>query len=298
MLQSLQERFGIPETVRFESGKGGLTRVSVTTPLATAEMYPHGAHVTHFQPAGQEPMLWVSSRSLYQPDKAIRGGVPICFPWFGPRAGEPSSPMHGFARVTEWNVESVTQSGGGEVELVFGLSNNEQTKKLWPHDFTVKYRVEVGVNLQLTLEVRNDGPEAFDFEEALHSYFAVGDVRKVAVTGLEGTTYIDKTDGLKQKPQGSEPVTITAEMDRVYLNTQSPCLLDDPATKRRIRIAKEGSHSTVVWNPWVAKAKAMTDFGDDEWAGMICIETCNVGEQRITLQPGDTHRMRAIIGNN
>src|SRR6185437_9310978 len=122
------------------------------------------------------------------------------------------------------------------------------------------------------------------------------DVRLAKVHGLENTTYIDKTDNLKLKPQGVEPITITAETDRVYLNTQAPCLLEDPTLSRQIRIVKEASRSTVIWNPWIAKAKAMADFGDDEWQHMICIETANAGEQRITLAPGETHRMGASLG--
>lgn len=240
-------------------------------------------------------MLWMSAQSLFQADKAIRGGVPICFPWFGPRAGEPTSPMHGFARIKEWNVESVAQAPDGAVEIDFELTADEQTRNLWPHEFVARYRVRIGSTLELMLSVENRGAEAFGFEEAMHSYLAVGDARQITVTGLEGTAYIDKTDALKEKPQGNGPVTISAETDRVYLNTRATCVLNDPAMGRRIEIAKQGSDTTVVWNPWVAKAKAMADFGNDEWTGMVCIETCNTGDQRVTLPPGGKHSMQAII---
>ena len=291
----LQQRFSIANVVRFEAGQGGLTRIVVTSPLASAEVYLHGAHVTHFQPMGQKPVLWMSGQSLYQTDKAIRGGVPICFPWFGPKAGEPSAPMHGFARLREWQVESVSQSDEGAVEITFTLTADEQTRTLWPAEFVARYCVHIGKTLKLTLQVQNKGDAAFTFEEALHTYFAVGEVRQVSVTGLEATNYLDKTDGSKEKSQGGDAVVIVSETDRVYLNTTAPCVLNDPANGRRVGINKAGSQSTVVWNPWIAKSKAMVDFGDEEWNGMICIETCNLGKDRVELNPGAIHEMRAEI---
>ncbi len=294
-LSELQQRFSIPNLVNINAGKGGLTRISVTTPLATAEVYLHGAHVTHFQPAGQKPLLWVSAESLFQTDKAIRGGVPICFPWFGPKAGDPSAPAHGFARTREWQIESVTSQPDGSVELTLSLAADAQTLQRWPFDFKAIYLIHIGKKLELALLVHNSGTAAFQIEEALHSYFAVEDVQKVSVTGLEGTTYLDKVDGQKQKPQGNDPIAITAETDRVYLKTQSTCRLNDPAQSRQIIVEKSGSQSTVVWNPWIAKSKAMADFGDDEWKQMLCIETCNLGDDRITIQPGASHEMSALI---
>lgn len=296
MIEHLQDRFGIPNVVTFDAGQGGLTRVRITTPLASAEVYLHGAHVTQFQPSGHEPMLWLSAKSMYQTGKAIRGGVPICFPWFGPRGGDGVSPAHGFARISEWQVEAVGQGIDGVVELILSLGSNEHMRNIWPHAFSAKYRVRIGSSLELSLSVTNEDPVAFIFEEALHTYLVVGDVRQVSVSGLEGTMYIDKTDGLKHKPQGNERMTILGETDRVYFDTRAACVLDDGAMDRRIAIAKHGSDSTVVWNPWIAKSKAMADFGDDEWMGMICIETCNVGANQITLQPGATHELGAVIG--
>ena len=294
-LSELQQRFSIPNLVNINAGKGGLTRILVTTPLAAAEVYLHGAHVTHFQPAGQKPVLWISAESLFQTDKAIRGGVPICFPWFGPKAGDPSAQAHGFARTREWQIESVTSQPDGSVELTLSLAADAQTLQRWPFEFEAIYQIRIGKKLELTLSVQNTGGTACQFEEALHSYFAVDDVQKVSVTGLEGTTYIDKVDGQKQKPQGNGPIAIIAETDRVYLKTQSTCRLNDPAQSRQIIVEKSGSHSTVVWNPWIAKSKAMADFGDDEWKQMLCIETCNLGDDRITIEPGASHEMSALI---
>lgn len=288
--------FSIPNALRFEPGSNGLPKATITTPAAQAEIYLHGAHVTRFHPAGQHPVLWMSAKSLFQPDKPIRGGVPLIFPWFGPRAGDPASPAHGFARVKEWDVEATRQHDNGDIELLLTLRPDAQTRATWPHEFTLHYVVRVGRTLDLALRVRNDGPAPFDFEEALHTYLTVTDVRQSRVTGLEGATYVDKTDAMKRKPQGPDPITITAETDRVYEHTTSTCVLHDPVLHRHIEVAKSGSRATVVWNPWVAKSKAMPDFGDDEWPTMICIETCNVGEDRAMVKPGETHEMRAVIG--
>jgi glucose-6-phosphate 1-epimerase len=295
-LSELKQRFDVLGMVRFEAGEGGMTRAVATTPLAGAEVYLHGAHVTRYRPAGEPDVLWLSPRSVYRADKAIRGGVPICFPWFAARAGDPAAPMHGFARTSEWRVDAVGQPGDGSVEIILRLEADEQTRRVWPWSFAARYHVRVGRVLELVLRVMNGGTEAFTFEEALHSYLAVGDVRRVRIQGLEGTTYIDKTDANKHKAQGNEAVTFTRETDRIYTNTRATCVLEDPVLGRRINVAKEGSDSTVIWNPWTERAKALADVGQDAWPGFVCVETCNVGDQRVTVQPGETHEMRAAIG--
>jgi glucose-6-phosphate 1-epimerase len=295
-LRELKRRFDVPGVVCFEAGEGQMTRAVVTTPLGGAEVYLHGAHVTRYRPAGEPDVLWLSPRSVYRADKAIRGGVPICFPWFAAREGDPSAPMHGFARTSEWRVDSVAQPADGSVEMIFELRADEQTRRAWPWSFAARYHVRVGRVLELVLRVMNGGTDAFEFEEALHSYLAVVDVRRVRIAGLEGTTYIDKTDANKHKPQGDQAVTFNGETDRIYTSTRSMCVLEDPALGRRINVAKEGSDSTVIWNPWTERAKAMADVGEDAWPGFVCIETCNVGDQRVTVQPGETHEMRAAIG--
>lgn len=290
----LQDRFGIPNIVSIHEGRGGLALITVTTPVAETHLYTHGAHVTHFQPAGHKPVLWMSGQSLYSPSKAIRGGVPLIFPWFGPKTDDAKAPMHGFARTSEWEVESILQEKG-DVIVSLGLGSSPATQSLWPHDFRLRFDVRVGSTLELSLTVNNTSTAAFDFEDALHTYFTVRDVKQLAVTGLEATAYIDKTDALKQKPQGNEPVTITAETDRVYLATKSTCVIHYPEMNRRIVIEKEGSDETVVWNPWIAKSKAMADFGDDEWPGMICVETVNAGPHRVKVNTGHSHTTVARI---
>lgn len=294
-LQTLQERFGIPGVVRFEIGANGLIRAIIDTPQAEAHVYLHGGHVTHYQPRGDRPVLFMSQRSRFEPGAPIRGGVPIVFPWFGPKAGNFSAPMHGFARLEEWGVESVTQAPNGSVTIVLGIESGPEPHPHWPHAFLLRYRVVIGERLDLSLESHNRAEAAITFEEALHTYLAVADVRQISVTGLAGSRYIDKTDGMRRKVQESALIQITGETDRIYLDTKATCILDDPVAGRRLSVEKSGSEATVVWNPWIAKAKAMPDFGDDEWLRMLCIESGNVADHAVTLAPGQRHELRVSI---
>ena len=290
----LNNQFAIPNLATFDAGKGGLTRLTITSPAATAEVYLHGAHVTRFDPKNQPPVLFMSALSHFQPGKPIRGGIPICFPWFGPKAADPKAPAHGFARLMEWNVDSVTAVKNG-ASVVLSLASDAQTKALWPADFSAKYTVTVTDQLTLALAVTNTGTTPAKFEEALHTYLSIGGIETLSIEGLAGTTYIDKANGSPRLPQNDPLVRFTAETDRIYLDTQSTCTVRDPALGRQIRIAKTGSNTTVIWNPWIAKAKAMPDFGDAEWPAMVCVETCNVVDHAITLTPGATHTITATI---
>jgi glucose-6-phosphate 1-epimerase len=155
--------------------------------------------------------------------------------------------------------------------------------------------VELGGELRLTLEVENTGDRPFRFEEALHSYFTVGDVRQAWITGLEGTDFLDKPDGFARKRQGEVPVRVEAETDRVYLDTATTCEIVDESLRRVIAVGKTGSRSTVVWNPWRDRARALPDFGDDEWQEMVCVETANVGEAAIEVPPAGRHVMTAAV---
>ena len=285
------------DRVRFGPGEGGLTRAVLRTRSSEAHVYLHGAHVTHFGVDGEPPVLFLSAQSQFTEAKAIRGGVPICFPWFGTRNPDPvgGSPMHGFARVLPWSVLDAS-ADADSTALTLGLTDNDATRRWWPHRFTARYAVGLLADrLSLSLSVENLDAAPFTFEEALHTYFAVSDVRNVLVEGLEGGAYLDKTDNLARKAQ-SGAVTISGETDRVYLGTRSTCVILDPGHGRAIVNGKDNSDATVVWNPWSAKAKAMADFGDDEWRRMICVETCNVNAHAVELAPGRSHSMGVTIG--
>jgi glucose-6-phosphate 1-epimerase len=277
----------LPAGMKLEKDSHGLDRLIIQTDKADAVIYRHGAHLAEWTPKGHKPVLWMSAKSNFAHDKPIRGGVPICFPWFGPNAADPKLPMHGFARTSPWQVTHASVSGG-EAVVRLQLDTDLHTRALWPHDFSAVIEFRIGASLSMSLKVTNHGKTPFTFEEALHTYFTVGDVKQVKVTGLSGVTYIDKTDNFARKTQNGD-ITITAETDRVYLGTAGTVVLDDPSLKRKITVAKEGS------NPWIAKAKAMADFGDEEWPGMICIETVNAADHTVSLSPGASHTMTAKI---
>lgn len=298
-MEHLNQRLGVPGIARFDEGEGGLARLTLTTPDAAAEIYLHGAHVTQYRRRGHPPTLWMSRKSWFESSRPIRGGVPVIFPWFGVRTGEAPagavSPNHGFARLMVWHPDAILQNGD-EVGAMFSLHPTPATRATWPYEFELRYTVTLTPTcMRLVLDVENTDARPFRFEEALHTYLTVGDVKQVSVSGLEGAAYLDKVaNGPVRQP--AQPITITAETDRLYTGTGADCVLDDPSLGRKIAVRKRGSNSTVVWNPWIAKAAAMPDFDDHEWPGMLCIETANAADDAVTLAPGDTHVMEAEIG--
>ena len=284
-VDQLNDQFAVPGKLAFESGEGGLVRAVITTAQCTGSVYLHGAHVTEFQPAGHDPVLFVSASSDYKEGKAIRGGVPVCFPWFGPHPTDSSAPSHGPARITAWELTGVDPQ---DTALSLNL-----TAVFEP--YLVRYRVTFGAELTMSLLVQNTSDSSATFEVALHTYFTTADVKRIEIAGLAGVDYLDKVDGQKRKTQSDLPIRFEGETDRVYLDTQSSCILTDPVLGRRITVDKSGSSSTVVWNPWADKAKAMRDLGDDDWVEMVCIETANAGPNQVTLAAGETHTMNATI---
>jgi glucose-6-phosphate 1-epimerase len=288
------ERFAIAGHLSLGVDRHGLLRIEVANAQATAQIYLYGAHVAHFQPHGQQPVLWMSTQSLFVPGKPIRGGVPICWPWFGPHTSDSNLPIHGFVRTRLWTLEETATLSDGRTRVVLALRSDDETRRFWPHEFALRYTVTVGRTLELDLRSDNPGTLPFICAEALHTYLTVGDVRQIRVGGLGGATYVDKVRKGERFTEAGD-VTITGETDRVYLGTAAACTIDDPLLTRRLVIAKEGSQATVVWNPWIAKAKAMADFGDDEWPGMVCVETVNALDHALTIPAGGSHHLVARI---
>ncbi len=288
-------QFAIPGVLDFHQTASGLTYLSVLTPAAAATIYLQGAHLTHWQPTGEKPVLFLSRKSDLAPGKAIRGGVPIAFPWFAADQkadrlhGKPG-PSHGFARTEVWTL-AFAGIMGDDLHLTFTLAPNATSRELGFDHFRVAFHLTIGKTLTMKLTVANDATVPLVFEEALHTYFAVGDVHEVSVTGLEATSYIDKTDDFKVKPAANAPVTFTQFTDRVYNHTTATCVIHDGMDKRHIVVAKENSETTVVFNPW----KAMPDLGEDEWHEFVCVETVNASASPVTLSPGATHTMVARI---
>lgn len=286
-------RFEIPGAAQLVEGNGGLPKLRITSSEVAGEMYLHGAHVTSWRPAGREEVLFLSSQSAWEDGRAIRGGVPICFPWFGYKADDPQAPAHGFVRTKAWQLESISQAGGAVTVSMFTASD-ESTKKWWPAEFRLVHRATFDRELSLELVVTNTGTTPLRFEEALHAYHRVGNIEMTRVGGLDTVQYLDKTDLNRKKVQHGE-IAIVSETDRVYLNTRDAIELQDPVLHRRTQVTKENSQTTVVWNPWVQKAHSLSDFGDEEWRQMICIETSNVSDFAVHLAPGQQHRMKALV---
>ncbi len=290
-IKQLHEGFAIPGVASVVAGGGGLAAVRITSPLASAEIYLQGAQVSSWLPAGADEVIFMSEQSRWGPGRAIRGGVPICFPWFGAKADDPKAPQHGFARTTEWQLESVVASGA-EIVVTLALESSATTKALWPHDFRAAYRVTVGSELRLELNVSNTGETPFSFEEALHTYHAVSDVHLVRIAGLDGLRYLDKPDAFREKSREGE-IVFSALTDRVYLEAAGDATILDGG--RRIVVSKQNSKNTVVWNPWAEGAAALADMGDDEWRRFVCVEACNCLDAAIRLGPGAEHAMTATI---
>ena len=291
MATQYQQTLEIPGRVLFSEGSGELPRLEINTPWSTAEIYLHGAHVTHFQTKDQPPVLFMSQLSRFSAAMAIRGGIPVIFPWFGSREGESA---HGFARTQTWELREVSQASTGEVVLRLSLPDSPSAA-LFPK-FTADYWVTVGKSLTLQLVIANvSSGQDFTYEDCLHTYFHIGDIASTSITGLKGVDYLDKTDNLARKTERAEHMKISQETDRVYLDTTGPVEIHDSKLGRRIRIEKSGSLSTVVWNPWVEKAEQMPDFGGDEFQRMVCVESGNVADNRQTLPAGKSNTLKVEI---
>lgn len=294
LLKALNERFGLEKHIVFQSGEKGLPVARIDNGVAVAEVYLHGAHVTAFQPQSSEPVLWMSPSAQFQNDKAIRGGVPVIWPWFGPHATDSDKPQHGFARTAEWQVNATKALSDGSTQLQLCLTDTPATQALWPFAFELSLTITVGAELKIELTSRNTGEQSFTVGAALHSYFVVGDVKNMQVDGLHNCHFIDQLDGNKVKQQNGV-VSITEEVDRIYIDTDATCVIHDENLSRHIQIKKTGSRSTVVWNPWSEKAKGMADFSDDGYQQMVCIETANAADDVRQLASGETHTLCQII---
>jgi glucose-6-phosphate 1-epimerase len=297
-LTELNDSYGIPGVLTFAE-KEGLTRAEVKTPACEAIVYFHGAHLAHWQPAGQKPVLYLSQASEYAPAKAIRGGIPVCFPWFGPRSqglgsgGKGSGGgAHGFARTAEWTLAFAALSGD-DLHLTFTLTESDASQALGFDHFSVAYELILGKTLDLRFTVANTGDEPFHYEAALHTYFAVEDVRKTTIKGLESAPYLDKTDGNKEKHLPDAPLTLTGWTDWVFPQNSVETIISKAESD--VLVTKKHSNTTVVWNPWEGKAAAMADISPGSWTEFLCLEAANSGVDAIVLAPQQTHTMQALI---
>jgi len=292
-IEDWNERYAMPGMVQIVAGEGHLPKVLITAPAASAEIYLHGAQLTSWRPAGSEEVIFLSRHSRWEDGRAIRGGIPVCFPWFRGKADDPHAPAHGFVRTKSWELTSITQ----EQESVIATLEtkcDEASRRWWPHEFRIVHRISVGSELKLELAVTNMEATPLTFEEALHTYYQVGDVEKTRVSGLDATHYLDNMDGNREKVQSGE-ILMTGPTDNAYLNTRDALELVDPLLRRRIQIEKKNSNTTVVWNPWQEGAKKLADLGDEEWRTMACVEGSNILGNAVALAPGETHTLEVTM---
>ncbi len=295
----LNARYALGAELTFREGAQGLIFVDVNNATAGALLCLQGAHLVTWRPHAQEqPVIWVSEAAQFAPRKSIRGGVPVCWPWFGPHPAGGTLPSHGFARTFDWQVAATRRLDQGATEICFVMRDHEQTRALWPHAFTVQLRVTVGAQLQVELGTTNDGDAPFALGEALHTYFRVGDIGDARVQGLDGLVFVDNARGASRGRQQGD-VRFSAETDRVYLDTPSDLAIVDPVLGRRILISQSGARSAIVWNPWLDKATKMGDLGagarhQGGWREMVCVESGNALENAVEVAPGATHRMAAL----
>lgn len=289
-LSALNDQFAIAGQLVFKQGPEGILVAELNNRFANASVSLQGAQVIAWTPKHQHPVIWLSKVAKLVPGKSARGGIPICWPWFGPHPNEPTFPAHGYARTTAWDVISAEALEDGRTRLLFRLPANDATRKHWPYATSLECSITVGETLEVSLITRNLEDVTISLTEALHTYFEIGDIGKVSVYGLEDTEYLDKVDGGQRKLQHG-PVTIAGEVDRVYLGTRAECVIEDTVLQRNIHIHKQGSNSTVVWNPWIDKSEKMGDLGVDGYRHMLCVESGNAAEDVVTIAPGEVHQL-------
>ncbi len=305
---SLNRTFGCGGQIVFKAGPGGLAVAEVSNAHGTAVIALQGAHVMTWAPRNEAPVIWLSRAAKFAPGRSIRGGVPVCWPWFGPHASDAKFPGHGFARTVMWDVIGTEALGDGSTRLTFRICQDAATRAQWPHASDALNIVTVGRTLDIELVTHNTGTAAITVGDAFHAYFEVSDIRNCRIDGLDGCPYLDKVDGGRRKMQ-TGPVAIGSEVDRIYLESTAEAanapslargprldpiadvLIDDPGLRRRLRIAKRGSRSTVVWNPWIDKAAKMGDFGPDGYLNMVCVESANAADDVVAIPPGGEHRL-------
>ncbi len=266
-------------------GNAGLRGWRIATEACDALVSAQGAQLLAFQARGKDPLLWLSAQAAYTPGKAIRGGIPLCFPWFGPHPTDPDKPAHGFARQREWTLASATLNGD-VLELELQLGADTATRALWPHDFLATLRMSLGRTLSLQLSVTNTGRHDFHFSFAFHSYFPLADSREARVEGLEGSTFIDQLRAGLDRQRQHGPVHFDGETDRIFLHTAGRCRLVDEVRDRALGISAPNCRSVIAWNPGAAKTARFGDMAPEAWRGMACVESGNIEDDAVTLPAG------------
>ena len=290
------KKFDVPG-VTFSQLESGLEIVTITNKYATAKITTNGAHVMSYIPTGEKDLLWVSKKAFLAPGKPIRGGVPVCWPWFGASLNE-GWPGHGFIRKEEWEIVEIAELPSGATKIVFKIDSDMKDYEMAEFPFTVHMIFTVGQQLEMTLVMVNKGDKPVTIGCALHTYFAISDINKVAITGLDKAPYLDFRVGAPQKYGNIQEgdVKVTSEIDNVYFPAPGSTEIVDPGWGRIITVEKSGSDTIVIWNPWKEKATTMADYAPEEYTEMICVECANAKCDPRVLLPGVPHQITQKIG--
>lgn len=281
----------MPNQVEFIKGKGGLPFLKVNNTKASALISIYAGQVLSYKPEGEaEDVMFVSENAYFQEGKAIKGGVPICWPWFGADITDPEHPDHGFARNSNWTVSSVDMLAGGNTRIKLELVDSESTHKIWPYKFYLSLEVIVGDKLSLELSTCNKGDQPFTITEALHTYFNVGDATQVEVLGLEHAEYLNKAENYVEVCQVAA-IALTSETDRIYTDVKHDLTLVDPVFNRNIKISSSGNKNVVVWNPWIERSAEISDLDRDDYKHFVCIEIANAASSTVEISPGEEYKM-------
>ena len=291
-IQQLNADYGIADKVKFVEGKGGFPVVEINNEHARSTISLYAGQVLSFKPANQPEVMFLSSQAYYQEGKAIKGGAPICWPWFGPDPEDKGRSSHGFARNSLWQMRDVVSTQDGATKLTMGLVDTPETRKVWDYSFDLAIAITVGSSLTIELITHNTGQQPFTITQALHSYFHIGDLSNVAVLGLANKTYIDKVDEGKEKTQAGS-VTFTEECDRIYLDVPSTLTIEDSSLKRKIEITATNSKTAIVWNPGADISAKMADLGDKDYLNFVCVETANAANETVEVAAGEQYKMTA-----
>ncbi len=292
----LNQAFEIPGVIQFYNGSGNLPFVAVTNQFCKAAISLYGAQVMSYVPTGQADVLWVSSRSMFEEGKAIRSGIPVCFPWFGPHPADKTKPQHGFARTSTWVVKSVDELKDGSTKLQLGLQQSAETLELWPHNFEAIIGFTFGTSLQIDFTVTNTGNELFQYSDALHTYFNISDIAAISLSGFDKAVFYEAfgTELFEQETAALYP---GKENNRRYVDHTAEAIISDPGFNRKIKASKTGSKVTVVWNPGPETTLKMPDIDPQGYKTFICIEPANAypGIDMISLEPGGKFTLSAHI---
>lgn len=294
-IEELEEKFSIEGELGFAELEGDMVFITVSNKHADADICLYGAHVTSFKPRKTIEIVWMSPNSNFVEGSAIRGGIPICFPWFGPHKSDSTKPQHGFGRLMYWNLVETASKKTGETLVRMQLCSSPETKTYWNHDFCAELSVLVGKTLTATLKVTNTSSEVFEYSCALHSYFNISSIEEIKIEGLQNTKYhnqLEPGDFIQEE----EILEIHSAETRHYYDTENACVINDAPFSRRIRVDKAGSKVTTVWNPWEEACAKIDDLPDNAFHTFVCIEAVNAFDDVIKLAPGETHETSAIIG--